>query len=258
MEEEKSGLTFSPADTKIVSAVPVNKFMKIYSEKKKEKLNITLSVIIRQQNNSVFLNFIKEIQEQIIRYIPLNKRIQIYKYPIDTIHFSLMNFTSFELDVDFENARKIIELQEWYPGFLEYANEEIVKVPRTTFEFEKFFKKPDGSIKGSIALNIKNKDNYWRDVVLKKIEDETYRKLKELKIPVNDFGIKSHGDFFVVNLLRFFGEEDGFLGESFELEKLMEEKRDKFPELKVVYPIVVISDQYLSNNDPQIIPFILK
>ena len=228
--------------------------MKIYSENKKQNLNITLSIKICQQNDNEFFIFLKKLQEEMIKCIPLHYRIQTYVYPENTIHFSLMNFASFELDVDFEKAREIIESQEWYSDFKNYVNEQIIKIlPETIFRFEKFYKLEDGSIKGSVSINMKNEDKKWENT-LKNIQTKALEKLKKSKIPINNCEIKRRGGFFVINLLRFFGTDYGLVCESYDLEKLMEKTEKEFPTLKVTYPIVVISDSYLSNENPQIAP----
>lgn len=80
----------------------------------------------------------------------------------------------------------------------------------------------------------------------------------EHKIPIERFAIKSNKGLFTINLLRFLGEKDSPIENCDAVYKFCERKNEEFKapsklSFKLLKPVVVISDQYLSNPDPVIL-----
>ncbi len=229
--------------------------MKIFCEEKKETLNLTISARVFENNNGHVLEKIEEIQKCAVQSLPSHSRIGIYVYPRDTLHFSILNIVSFDLDVDFESARRVTEMRDWHQCFLEFVKVEILEkleLPRE-LDIEKFYIPDEGEIKGSLALNLKVDDSLNKK--LESVKKQARQGLLKLGVPVGKLEIKAPKSYFVLNILRFFGKRDTFIENCDAFYAYIERETENFPiTLKLEQPILVVSNSYLSNSNPRILP----
>ncbi len=228
--------------------------MKILCEKRKETLNLTISVLITKNDKSI-LSILRELQINAIKRLSLQSRIGTYIYPQETLHFSVFNLTSFDLDVDFNSARNFVESQGWFNTLRNFIGEKLIQLNNKNYDCKiiKFYiDTKDKEIKNSLTLNLKS-DDLIKD--LNEIEKSIKEKLYDLGVSIQNFGIQDNNvKLFRLNILRFFGEEKAFLEGCNDFYKFIEEenlKLDKNPlNVKIAKFCFVISDSYLSNSEP--------
>jgi len=139
-----------------------------------------------------------------------NKRKIIYKYPEEQLHFSLVNFLTYDVENNEEIYKEIKKIKTGIKNVTNSLNQE------TEANIERIYVPEVGVIKDSIALNIYPKNqNFFKE--LKKIEGKTKQKLLELKLQDNNVEVKCHKDketeykYFAINIFRFLSKEDGFV-----------------------------------------------
>src|SRR3989344_5805218 len=182
--------------------------MRIYCEERKETLNLTISVRVIENGQSAFKK-VKELQFNALHQLPMQPRIGTYIYPEETLHFSVLNLTSFDLSVDFNSARNFIEQQVWYEKLQTYIRENILNKLNNqsyNFKFEKFYIPDSGTIEGSLTLNLKPPKNFIKN--LERIQGSIKEELYKLNVPLQNFKIKDHDGLFGINILRFLGKKE--------------------------------------------------
>lgn len=231
--------------------------MKIRCDQRKETLNLTFSApLVIQDDAKSSTNLLMELQRNAVNKLRPQSRISTYLYPRDTLHFSILNLTTFDLGVDFASGRRFVEVQSWYKQLLKegFVTKTLTRITelfeKTEFQIEKIYTDND-QINNSLTLNLSCGD---KKEGLKEVESELKEEIykKELKIPIEGFGVKPRGEFFALNLLRFFGPPNSIIEDCDEFYQFVYEKnkqlsKDKPVILHKLKPAFVISDAYLSN-----------
>jgi len=227
--------------------------MKILCETRKETLNLTISARVAE-NDRLAVSKIKSLQTDIINLLPPQSRIGVYIYPEETLHFSILNLTSFDLDINFSSARNFMEQLTWYKSLKNYIKQQLCIPENYTGNIKKFYlnKDKDGVIEKSITLNI-NPGGLIED--FNKLKGSIKEELYKLGIPINGFGMKNYNtEFLGINILRFFGEDQDFIENCDKVYAYMENKNREFEKepikLKINKICLVVSDSYLSNQNP--------
>ena len=192
------------------------------------------------------------------------KGCRIYVYPKNTLHFSMLNFLTIPLNGStFESRREETQWATWFTSTKQFIEKQLLSVLRKspeTFEIRgiNLDKKYN-----AIALKVfPNKRTGWFRV-LESIDDSMDRELKRRGVPGEFIAggkrLKAYQNarkYFAVNVLRFFsdGQKNTLPKNSGSFEKLVLARTRVLQQLpiglKIDEPVQVISDDYLSNNDP--------
>lgn len=249
-------------------------------QKPKEQLYITASWLLKEHTNPGVKNRIKIYQNRIRRsFLPPIKRDKIdytytkrglrcklekindffvYRYPLDTIHFSAVNFLTFSRipDKDFQNWRDKIIDQCWFKEFKSRCLEEIQKVnshQRWKLQIKRIY--IPKQFEGSIALNAYVKDSSYFELLIE-LKKNVEIILRDLKIPNSDIKIKAYPEkmleYFAINIFRLLGKQEKIIHpDSFRtLKGINKELNSKPIKIKSAKLTLVMSDPYLSNEDP--------
>lgn len=243
-------------------------------EKPKNNLYLTFSAVVDSNSRKILLDIQDKVEEIIkksdgLKCVDLEKTKEglykkisgqnrfIYRYPGDTLHFSILNFATYNIVTlcNFEGARKIIKntanFRELIKEIKKFKNSFTKKVEKV--RIERIYL--PGGIEGSLALSVLPvtiNGKLFED--LNSIKKNTEREMNK-KLISHDLKIKAYpeGDckYFALNIFRFIDKDDTLLdqGGSFyqEIEKINQEIKKETIKIK---PCIVISDPYLANNEP--------
>jgi len=230
--------------------------MKIACEQKKQALNLTFSARLIDQGDDQMVSIVTDLQREALKNLRPQSTLRTYLYPRDTLHFSIINLTTFELEIDFASGRKFIEAQFWYGDLGKIAQSTLSQMTEhfkgKEFYIERIYKDDKGQIENSLALNLRCDDDVAK---LQKIADQLKENVrKKLKMSIEGFGVKRPNKFFALNLLRFFGTPGSNIEDCDDLYHFVDIKNEEFKQCNKIFknlkPVFVISDAYLSNPDP--------
>lgn len=228
----------------------------------KNTLNLTLSVLLEFDER--MLKEVLSLQDRAlheVHYSSLLNESTIYRYPISTFHFSIINFATCNgFLADHTRLEFEIKYRELIRKLLEEIPKYLVIFKTWELKIDRLYPYSDGS---------KPSDSIAANIFLPK------RKLSQLKIdlralveyslvPNDDERLKAYEDdkglYFPINLVRFFRElskqENSVLTEG--IDDINDGfKKRRAEKLKLKRLSLVVSDNYLSNQAPEIAHFLL-
>jgi hypothetical protein len=251
-------------------------------EKPKNELNFTFSAVVDKKENKRILDIQKETikiikKEEMLKDLEIEKKRNgfykriargdrfIYKYPSDRLHFSIVNFTTYDIISlkDFDKARGAVEkttnfrklktkIKNFKKLFLQSLENKFKEVMIRRIYL------PAG-IEGSLALNaFPTKKEFF--INLEKIVKETRKKMNTKELPIShNLEIKAYPkenyQYFALNIFRFIDRDDIPINRKDNFYKKIEKVNSKLKKnpIKIkMKPCIVISDPYLANDKPQI------
>jgi len=254
-------------------------------EDPKRELYLTFSAVVDKKGSEYISNIQKKIREimekeEILKDLEIKEGIEdlhgrierrdrfIYQYPKDRLHFSIVNFATYEIVYldKFDEARNNIshtinfeDLEKEVCNFKKLFNEEISK-DEFMVEIKRIYL-PAG-VKDSLTLNafpFPLEDGFFKN--LKRIRGLTKKKINKEQIS-HEIEIKAYPkddfQYFALNMFRFIDsnnipEKERFLSkaEGFykKIEKINKDLKEKKPIIKME-PCIVVSDPYLANKKP--------
>ncbi len=254
-------------------------------EKPENRLSLSFSAVAKKEDRKRISDIQKEIKkivkkEEMLKDLGIEeereglyKRIKrgdrfIYKYPPESLHFSIVNFATYDTGKnavslrDFDDVRKNIEDTANFEKLR--ANIEIFKGSflREVLENNEFIDVQIGriylpaGIEGSLALNAFPKTKCFF-TNLGKIVEETRKRMDTEKLPVShNLKIKAYSEknyqYFALNIFRFIDRDENHFNQGGTFYKKVEKinSSGKFPFKLKMKPCIVISDPYLANDEP--------
>ncbi len=188
----------------------------------------------------------------------------IYRYPKQTIHFSIINFIKGPVESDFDLTRTDIESQSWFNAFRTYIHEEVA--PRLSLPLQlqiyKLYTRA-GNISGSITVNARPIDGSIHRT-LREISSTAETGLREIGVPEHflqkdgksSIEVKLRDDGLGINILRFLSDQSKTIEAPVEFAAKFLEYNQQLQnnpiQVEVMQTALVFSDPYLSNRDPLI------
>lgn len=208
---------------------------------------LTISAILNLNNAS---SEVVKIQGKILKDISSQNLIGsgIYKYPIDTIHFSIINFEGLSSSIDAEKIfkqKRQSHIEKIKKVLHEFDQEQIVD---KKIKFAYIYRKKPNSI--AIQTFPSKKLYSFFKKVRKKFNEDADLRPAEIKKFEYDGSIR-----FPVNIIRFFRE---LTKEEYDniaqrvLTKNQQSKKGYLFESELSHISFVLSDNWLSNQNPEL------
>lgn len=251
-------------------------------EKPKNELYLTFSAVVKDNEKNKILKIQKNVAKIIKKEKTLGdleieekrdglyKRIErgdrfVYKYPLDRLHFSMVNFATYDIRKnivslqDFDKAREFIENTANFRGlkkkiknfkklFLKSLEGKSIKV-----EIRRVYL--SGGIEGSLALNaFPIKEKFFEN--LDRITENKIKEIDSEDLPLpHNIEIKAHPKknykYFALNIFRFIDRNDNHFNQGGSFYKKIEKINKDFKRFTIkMKPRIVVSDPYLANNEP--------
>jgi hypothetical protein len=250
----------------------------IQFEKPKNELYLTLSAVVSKGDQKTIKNIQNKIEGFVkksdkLKYLAIESKVKdlhdkitegedrfIYRYPLHTLHSSIINLATYTniSFKDFEKSRKIIQNTDNFKKLYQrnkHINNFLKKYKSIEVTIKRIYL-PAG-IENSLALNIFPKEKTLFDE-LEKTRKEIEKKLNKEKNPISHnveikaFPKKNH-QYLALNIFRFIDREKFLINEGGTFYSKIEEINSKLTEIEIkMNPCLVVSDPYLSNDDPKI------